>query len=558
MANLCCNRKSHVRHLQIIWYFRTERWVAQSTRNLRIARCIVDTSQRPDTEHATRTATIRIDRGFAVVDAAYAPLLCPDLSYEQIQFRHEQNNRVNSRLVRRNVYEYCDDGTLCTSEGCVERVARRLQQEGIKVEIEDSSPISTADACGPTDELWSLDPRLPVVREVVSVRRMGVLEVPRGRQRARFAAGLCGIFPRSKVFVACATRKIAKELADALAELLGCEVDAVHQREWHFRSRVVCGTFASFDSSSACDWDIVLFEDAEAGAGKLLWENLASYGMNRKRRYAFSSDRSLWAAADNLRCDVAFGPTIFRAGRSNREGCHQIKVVFATGPLCGERRETSRRDSRRRPTSRDAAERAVGTRQRRESLWRNESRNNTITEIADGFATGRSDAIWQAGLFLDQADPFQGIPDSPRVAVLVETVEHATRLSRSLPGWTVCVVRPREIDLSQPQQAANGYRLPERAIVTVVRAERYHHFDADVLIMAIGGSQTYLPRGLSHRWKNILVVDLVDDEGSPEADSQQRRHRYLAIGCQVQDRPTERIRQQRDSQRSPVTTRQNT
>ena len=348
-------------------------------------------------------------------------------------------------------------------------------------------------------------------------------------------------------------------MADELSSLLRTDVGAVHLRDWRYRTgcRIVCGTYTSFGSSSSLDWDVVLIEDAEEGLRSQVGKNLTEYALNGKRRYAFSSDRSRWHSSTDLECDVLFGPTIYQARRaiSDRD---QINVVFGEAPLQRDCESVRRGILNRRTAQRSSAERAEGTRQQREQLWRSDARNNLIAVIAIGFARRHSEPIWRAGLFLDHPDPFIGLPENPRVAVLVETVEHAALIRRALPDWIISDAQPRDFELTPPQRSADMCLLPDRAIVTVAAAERYHRFDPDVIIVATGGTAAYLPRGLSRRRNRVLVVDLVDDEGSTTSASQRRRRGYVAIGCQVQDRPSSRVRQRRDRQHSVATVAGNT
>jgi hypothetical protein len=492
---------------------------------------------------------VTIDRGFTFVTPAHELILSEVLTADRIQFRPHRN-RVERLRVGKREYEVRGDDTLVTSEGCAGRVIERLQQAGLVVETKDLRPVSELDACGDIQQGSHIAAQLPEILEAVRSRRIGVIEAPRGRRRSHAVAALSRIFGRSRIFIACATKRVATELSDELSSFLATDVDSVNLRNWHYRSgcRIVCGTYASFDSSSPMDWDVILVEDVEEGIRSHLWEKLTEYALNGKRRYAFSSDRSRWPASTDLDCDVLFGPTIFRARRAERDRDQRVNVVFATAPLqrdCGPGRRGA---AKRRTAQRSGAERAEGSRQQWRQLWHSELRNNLIGEIANGFARRQSEPIWRAGLFLEHPNPFNGLRENLRIAVLAETVEHATQIRRVLPDWPICDALPRELDLMQAHQSASERILPDQAIVTVAGAERYHWFDPDVIIVAFGGAAAYLPRGLSRRRNSVLVVDLVDDDGSLESASQRRRRGYVAIGCHVQDR---RARQRRGRVRGP-------
>jgi hypothetical protein len=123
----------------------------------------------------------------------------------------------------------------------------------------------------------------------------------------------------------------------------------------------------------------------------------------------------------------------------------------------------------------DVPRRATGL-ERKRHFWHSDRRNAAIAAIARAFANGRLDDLVPHGLFLD-AEPLERTAGGQgrRVAVLVESPEHARAFGDLLPGWRVLdalhdpYAEPGPDDRTRPG-AKHKFERPDGAIITLVRA----------------------------------------------------------------------------------------
>ncbi len=176
------------------------------------------------------------------------------------------------------------------------------------------------------------------------------------------------------------------------------------------------------------------------------------------------------------------------------------------------------------PPSADALER------KRQSVWHNGRRNRVIAQIAEALASGHPDALYCHGLGLDGVDHLAGL-ENPRVAVLVESPEHGSKLNQLLPGWTLLSGRAGRGDDEKAAGAGPGDALddrPDRTILTMVHADRLDPLEVDVLIRADGNDGPLALRGFppcrrAARGREVLLVDLGDDNDDLAKEATRRR-----------------------------------
>jgi hypothetical protein len=68
--------------------------------------------------------------------------------------------------------------------------------------------------------------------------------------------------------------------------------------------------------------------------------------------------------------------------------------------------------------------------------------------------------------------------------------------------------------------------------MTAVRADQYKTFQADIIVMASGGSCPVIPRGLQRHDGHVLVID-IDDQATPmsKQETASRRWDYESLFC---------------------------
>jgi hypothetical protein len=172
---------------------------------------------------------------------------------------------------------------------------------------------------------------------------------------------------------------------------------------------------------------------------------------------------------------------------------------------------------------------------KRAIYWHNDARNRQIAAIADAAAAGDQDALCrQLGVDVE-LERISGYRP-PRVAVVVEAVEHARQLAALLPDWTICAA-------TKEHDANEGAHQDRRIVSAVYAAE--HRVKAELLIRASGGEGLVRAKGFppaaeyGYTPPPVLLIDFADQFAKPAAASARRRARvYRRAGMQVYSSPT--------------------
>ena len=269
---------------------------------------------------------------------------------------------------------------------------------------------------------------------------------------------------------------------------------------------------------------VVLFTDArhvlrEGVRGRLLI-------LRRQRVLGLLDERLVLSRRERLVIEGYAGPVIGRIGAPDDEP-EDVRAVFAdwTG---GERPDEP-----------------LGLEWKRRSIWGNPERNEATARLATALADGDLGTLWAYGLFLD-GELVLRPPADRRVAVLVESPEHAGTLGRLLPGWAV-LAAPMVTDVAAVGRAGAAGAgpddrgdMPRRAIVTCLHADRRGRIEADVVIRADGlpwplDLPVAAPRPGRAEGRLVLLVDLADHQDRTARDATRaRRLDYQNRGWIVQ------------------------
>lgn len=446
----------------------------------------------------------------AVVEPRCEQVISQLLRYDEIGFS-TSSGKVRGQTTTKRAYATLYRNRMSIAIGSVPRVADYLRRRGDQVTINDLRCFNTPCFALATDNGVLADLRFPNLYQAMSQDNEGILEVPRGRQRAVVAGVISAFLEKSRILIVCTTVKETRMMAAGISNYVGTDVAAVNGGTWCSPCRVVCGTYRSYARAEPNDWNVLIYADArhalcEEGVG---WRRFFS----RHRVYAFLDPRCELSQKDQIQLEILAGPIIYSSQRRERG---EVEVVFA-------------------PVKEEHLPVFADPRRQRERLWFQAARNKVIVQVAEGFAQRDPGKLWEADILTSLPDPFTGWHFGPHVVIVTQSVEHARLLSKKLPGWQLLDSLPQP-----PKQTQNlewsQWLVPNRSIVTAVRAAQYKSFNADVVIMAAGGPYPQLPRGLARSNGKILLVDFADGgDRSCDEDTNRRREVYRTLGCSVRE-----------------------
>jgi hypothetical protein len=174
-------------------------------------------------------------------------------------------------------------------------------------------------------------------------------------------------------------------------------------------------------------------------------------------------------------------------------------------------------------------------------IWHNGVRNRGIASLAQAFTNGDAKVIVEHGLLLDQ--PHDVIAEPRSTVIVVETVEHARRLQKMLPGWDIA---QRAMDMRTDGERDYDWYIPpvtERSIATLMILKE-RTLQCEVIIRADGtGSgldgEIELPTERCSRGLNeVLLVDIANHVDFYNRDAVQLRVRnYIGNNYTVRTIP---------------------
>ena len=427
------------------------------------------------------------------------PLVQSTLAGIVVQFRRRCDRLAYRRLA---LHHYAiRDGRLYFPAGLVPRVVAHLEARGHRVMVQEPvrwPQLARADHSLPgtltpgyaTQFLAALDgqPR-------------GQIVVEQTRDIPLLIALLLRLYPQESVFVVARNRRAIRRLTAQLQRLASRYVTDDVERLWRHYPRVYVGSVSDFSLTNRDDWSVVVFADVESGLAKQTVEHVAWLPC---LYFGFRQAQQRMDHLTNMTLESIVGPEIYWL--RSIDHCTTVRVSMV-GPFSS-------------PPLADS----TPLERKRTHVWRNDSRNRAIADIAHGLAGRDIAALRRHGIepehapsLLDPAAP------APRLAILVESPEHGQRLRRLLPGWQIL-----DATISLGPSDPDGLPLmPDHAIVTMLRASRTG-LAADVLIRAEGTASSlgndYGPY-LAIHGQEMLVVDVRDDFDEQARRDNERRHR---------------------------------
>jgi hypothetical protein len=171
-------------------------------------------------------------------------------------------------------------------------------------------------------------------------------------------------------------------------------------------------------------------------------------------------------------------------------------------------------------------DRSVGLRFKRRKIWRNSRRNIAIAWVATQFIDGKRS--WLRRVAKAIGDKHLA---NLRVVIVVESTEHAKRLQRLLPEWTMLSYYSKDL---RPGAA------PTKLIITLMRALR-GDIETDVVIRATGGRDLLFignvdALALFDSRGPAILVDWTDSfDPQCQLDSEARRWGYYRRSWRICD-----------------------
>jgi hypothetical protein len=392
--------------------------------------------------------------------------------------------------------------------GLLERVTRMLQARGWKVRVRPrNAPEHLYDHWHPEER------HCPEFLRRAYDRPYTLGIVPKYRDRLWYVSELCKQFPESNVLVVANNIAQAAEAANALRELTDRGVTSGSEW-WHSEPPFIhVDVVGTITGRSVIDWRFVIVLDAELLSLTVTSQLVQMFGsiligfLGRDERQLNERDR---AQIEDL-----FGPVVYRSG--DEIDYTSVTVAWLAAPTY------------------PAIQPASPLERKRMFFWQNAARNRLIAHAAQAIRQNDQQMLRRLVLDKPAAALMQTVNKSgPKVAIVVESVEHGRELCRLLPDW------PLRYAGDNPD-APDDLFINSSAIVTLAMTERSPLL-VDVVIYAAGtGDRWRDDLGLQcvcMSEERMLVIDIADDgDQQAVASVHARAADYRHSGWKLMDEP---------------------
>ena len=413
-----------------------------------------------------------------------------EIEYRDVEYSPQHGIQFDKR--RLVVWERLPNGkTIRMPLGLLTRLEHELETRGIQMDCRGRGSFLAAASA---DLTWLEDETLSDEERafVGDITRMpgGSIVVPKPSQIVQRAALMGAVFPMCRMLVVGSNRQAVDQLCREWPRHTDRPItsDPGRYRSMPRESRLLVVTTEMFDKTSPHEWDMLVFLDARAAVSKKGFENALRY--SKQLRYCFVQEGAHLDDVQRFKLEAAFGPVIHQ--HQHEDGAvREVLVLQAEMP---------------------EAYLPIGARslERKRTLWHSRSRNLAISKIAQAFSRRDKKPLWEHGLFLGQEDIFNGYDYNPKVAILVESLEHGRELAR-LTGW----------ELSQVGSVDHGdkpiepdFDTPDMCIMTQVYAHSSREHP-DIVIQAAGTALSWDLNLGPHRTRDtdhpaLIIVDCAD------------------------------------------------
>lgn len=351
---------------------------------------------------------------------------------------------------------------------------------------------------------------------VLQRKACGQILVPRN-EAAGVIVAITKMYPTQNILVVARNNAVCRAIARELNQRMDRRVSLGSTVHGEDAPLVHIQSISGLDRSSH-DWPILIFADAESARSDTGMRQAVS--MPDSLIYAVVSTDLKLDQEVLLRLRVTCGPELYRLTDAPFTGT-AVTVLLV-------RAKRKRRGSPSNPLCR-----------KRTHLWHNDPRNQQVAELAKAFAAADFETLGQLGVPVEALQQqLQDLGRQPRVAIIVESPNHARRLRQMLPEWQIAAgARLADKDLPMlPQEC-------DRTILTLTRALAAGVL-ADVVIRAEGTEQAWTwdlgPHyGLTRN--SMIVVDLFDTfDAQASYAARRRRIDYAAQSWKIIESITSR------------------
>jgi hypothetical protein len=410
-------------------------------------------------------------------------------------------------------YGFDFKGRLGIPAGLLGRVLRALSERGYQWEIDDGRK---------DGQLWTIDSRVfdeaepdeQSLLQACAKHFLGQIEVRSAADALTKITQVVRGFRKARFVIAVATYRDAYRVMRKLEHQLTEEVRLATGQHYRQGGRCIVTTFPHMPPVCGDDWDALLLPTAIHGTGDGVAYRIGfrSY----PRVYGFVEPQRRVDEQVSLRLEAMAGPVIHHLAKPRVP----VRVLMVPVP------------------TREVQYAATALERKRILYWHNPTRNAFIAAIAKAIAADDQGSLQGLGV------PASHLPELRqsrryRVAVLVESPEHARQLMPLLKGWPLMSV----VVATESVEAPSPKRRPRRAIMTTTYAATRGAKKADVVICATGTEwglriKQFPPRQDLTDQREVLVIDLADVTPLPaKTDTQRRIAEYVRRGIQVVQDP---------------------
>ena len=420
--------------------------------------------------------------------------------YPERRFDVDERGNIVETVEEVTMAVVLPSGELVFPAGLLDRALRTLRTHGIEFDLSDE----TGDPPAVDESVIVLaEPADKPALQAVVDEPWGQIEIRRDEDRLRLCCEICGLFPGSRFVVLVHNKRAVAEYAAELRTALKEPVAIWSQGQRRGRPRITVALGSWMPTPNRCP-EILLLPFAENATGKESLWRMRGRRWSFRRVYAFRHASRQLDWHERLHLEQYVGPVISSPRRPRR--------TVLVGML---------------PTPADPVTKyEVPLTRKRKAYWSNAKRNLWIAGIGAAFAKYPRKALKR--IFGDRIKPTDVFSKRRcRVAILVESAEHARTLARLLPEWRLAI----DVDVSRRGLPCNTKNLVHVIATTTYAAK--HEIGCDVVVRATGTADTLcmtrFPPLLTkqHAEPAVLLLDFTDAfHRRARRDAAQRRESY--------------------------------
>jgi hypothetical protein len=404
---------------------------------------------------------------FTGIEKGLPDSILTKLSHRRRVFLVGRSQRIDSTMIDDPGFMYDDDGVLGILSGFVPRVSRDLVEAGYKLQVKDESDVNSPERSW--DAFNGADAHtLSLLRNLDREPRGQILISSRIDQIK--AIVLINRFFRGRIAVVCENRSEAYRITARLRSFIKGPIPIITKHFVASHTRLEVGTVDCIDFYFR---DVVIFARAAQVQGSRTLGNLYRR-LKRQRIYGLTSDRERLSPRQHFFLEGLIGPVLGQLG-GTRKRCREVALCLANWRC---------KDHEYGP---------FGLAWKRDAIWHNAERNESVASIARALVDGVQQSLWEAGIFLESMSKTIAAGHPRKVAILVESPEHAKELIQRLPGWRIMTSHGKTSSMTSDSPGllsrtgrADPIRELDRTIITIIEFRSLERLALDVLIRADG------------------------------------------------------------------------